>query len=189
MIQAKGSSWEGSQDLSSDVKADIVVNTLSSYTASGAILETNATVYLNAASALAMTLAKPIANDDDGKHLVIRSLTAYAHTVTCTTGINGGGTSVLTFPGNVGDVIELEAFNGYWYTDLELDAGLNGVTGANGVTGSLGVTGSNGASNVDSIISISAAAGAGITGTHITPTKWVWANLNGTTGVIGFYSM
>ena len=70
--------------------------------------------------------------------------------------------------------------------------GLNGVTGAPGVTGSngiQGITGSNGIASVTTMISLSAAAGTGITGPHTSPTSYIWANLNGVTGVLQFYSL
>ena len=67
--------------------------------------------------------------------------------------------------------------------------GITGVQGIQGITGAPGVTGPNGASTISTLISISAAAGSGITGTHVSATQWVWANLNGVTGVIAFHAM
>lgn len=86
--------------------------------ANGAITIKHGTVFLTKAGVAAMTLADPTATTDDGKVLRIVAVTANAHTVTNTTGINGAGASgdVGTFGGAKGDCIELIAYQGVWYT-------------------------------------------------------------------------
>lgn len=86
-------------------------------TADGAISIANGLVILNKAGAIAATLASPAATTDDGKLLVIVSITAQAHTVTLTAGFNGGGASkdVATFGGAIGDGLVLVAYQGKWY--------------------------------------------------------------------------
>jgi len=73
-------------------------------------------VMLTKASAAAMMLAAPSA-DDDGKILHIIAATAQAHTVTVAGGVNGGGAGadVGTFGGAVGDRVSLVAYDGKWY--------------------------------------------------------------------------
>jgi len=119
MIIAKGSSFDGNSDGTSDLFADVAHNICTEYAASGAIAEKNALVILTASSALAMTLALPTAGapgtGDDGKKLRILSKTAYAHTITCTSGYNGGGTSLITFAAAAGSSVTLTAYNGYWW--------------------------------------------------------------------------
>jgi hypothetical protein len=118
MIQAKGTGWDGAADGTSDVYAGIADFPPTVYTASGAISDKNAFVILNAGSALAMTLALPVAGGlgvgDDGKCLKIISYTSQAHTITCTSGLNGGASSTITFA-NAGDGVTLRAYNGYWW--------------------------------------------------------------------------
>lgn len=94
--------------------ADKAVQTL---TDDGAITVKNGICLLNKAGAIAATLANPTAGTDDFKRLTIRSLTAQAHTVTVTGGFGNGGSGedVATFSGAIGDGIELEAYNGFWY--------------------------------------------------------------------------
>jgi hypothetical protein len=67
-------------------------------------------------------------------------------------------------------------------------AGAQGLTGLTGLTGSKGITGANGIATIATMVSVSAAAGLGITGPHVSPTSYVWANLNGVTGVFQFYA-
>jgi hypothetical protein len=45
-----------------------------------------------------------------------------------------------------------------------------------------------GDATIATMVSVSAAAGLGITGPHVSPTSYVWANLNGVTGVFQFYA-
>jgi len=83
MIKAKGSSWDGASDGTSNVYADVCSNTIVAYTADGAIVEKTGLVILSKTSAAAMTLSIPIAGVDNGKKLRIISTTAYAHVVSC----------------------------------------------------------------------------------------------------------
>ena len=127
MQRAKGNGWDGSQDNTNDVFADIANNTFATYTASGAIAERNAVVHLDAVGALAMSLLAPIAGDvsqggEDGKNLVIISDTAAAHVVTSPVdGFNGAGTSGTATFGGVGAMISLKAANGHWYVQSAMN--------------------------------------------------------------------
>jgi hypothetical protein len=89
-------------------------------TTAGAIGIKEGNEFINGGSALAMTLAQPIAGEqsaggDDGRVLRIISVTAFAHTVT--TGASPGlmpSHHILTFAGAAGDFIELIAWDGLW---------------------------------------------------------------------------
>jgi hypothetical protein len=74
-------------------------------------------VTLNKTGAIAAALANPIATTDDYKRLTIASLSAQAHTVTCTGGFGNAGTGedVATFTAAIGACLDLIAFQGYWY--------------------------------------------------------------------------
>lgn len=85
----------------------------------GAIGVKSGHVAITKGSAAALTLAAPVAGDDDGMRLTIVSETAFAHTVTQTTpGFNGGSTAsdVATFGAAAGNALELVARNGTWWT-------------------------------------------------------------------------
>lgn len=88
-----------------------------SYGASGAItLPTcNTLIFLDKATAAAMTLASPSAAVD-GIEVTIYSNTAAAHTVTYTPGFNGDTTSsdVATFPATKGNSMTIIASKGLW---------------------------------------------------------------------------
>ena len=87
------------------------------HTAAGAISIKNGTAMIGSGGALAMTLARPLAGEDDGKELVITAITAFAHTVTNTTpGFNKAGAAgdVATFGGAIGDSMRIIAANGVW---------------------------------------------------------------------------
>lgn len=86
------------------------------YSASGAITVPAGVAKLTKAGVGVMTLADPAA-EDDGLTLEIYSETAQAHTVTNTTGFNGGstGSDVGTFGGAIGDGFTLVARNGIWW--------------------------------------------------------------------------
>jgi len=98
------------------------------YTAGGAIGQTQGSVLLHGSSALAMTLAAPVAGTpanggNDFQKLDIFADSTGAHTVTTpSNGINGNK-HIATFGGAAGDKISLIAFGGVWYA-----TGLNGVT-------------------------------------------------------------
>ena len=73
---------------------------------------------LNKAGAITATLALPTATTDDFKVLVIASLTAQAHTVTCASGTfgnSGNGYTTVTFGGAIGDSMTVVAYQGRWY--------------------------------------------------------------------------
>jgi hypothetical protein len=86
------------------------------YSVSGAITFPGGVAKLTKAGVGVMTLKDP-AKEDDGLTLEIYSETAQAHTVTNTTGFNGGGTGsdVGTFGGAIGDGFTLVARNGIWW--------------------------------------------------------------------------
>lgn len=87
------------------------------YGVSGAIAvpDKPALIELSKAGAAVMTLADP-SKAQDGLRLLIMSSTAQAHTVTNTTGFNGGSTAsdVATFGGAIGDNFEIVAMSGIW---------------------------------------------------------------------------
>lgn len=87
-----------------------------SYGVDGAITipRVNAVVYIDKASLCALTLADP---DKDAQNTVtFTSLTAYAHTVTYTTGFYDNTTSsdVATFAATAGASFTVQAQNGKW---------------------------------------------------------------------------
>jgi hypothetical protein len=147
MIRAHGTSWSTAADSTSNVFADIADNNITAYTSNGLISADgvnvlNGTAILNSSSALTMTVPTPIATTDDGKHCKIRSITAKAHTVT---GQINGGSSTVTFA-NVGDIVDLFAYQGSWYYDTSEIGGVPGVSGYSGATGASGYSGKSGTS-------------------------------------------
>jgi hypothetical protein len=82
-------------------------------------------IFVNKATAAALTLASPTGATPDGTEVTIYSNTAAAHTVTYTPGFNGNTTSsdVATFAATIGNSITLIAARGLW-----------GVKAAAGVT-------------------------------------------------------
>jgi hypothetical protein len=88
-------------------------------TSSGVIPVSSGTIFLDAGSALAMTLAAPLsgspsAGGQDGTIIEIISLTAEAHTVTTPADAISGGFHIATFGGAIGDLITLRAQDGLW---------------------------------------------------------------------------
>jgi phage head maturation protease len=87
--------------------------------ADGAIAVKNGTVYITKGTAAALTLADPVAGDDDGCELHIVSTTAAAHTVSnaAGSGFNAGGSAkdVATFGAAIGNCFNVEAYQGKWY--------------------------------------------------------------------------
>jgi hypothetical protein len=88
----------------------------------GAITIKSGIVHITKGSAAALTLAAPVAGlpsagGDDGKELIIRSNTAFAHTVTIANGLAGAGASadVGTFGAAANNGVSLYAYNGAWY--------------------------------------------------------------------------
>lgn len=86
------------------------------YTVSGAITVKPGVVLLGCTGACAMTLANPT-TEQNGMMMLIIASTAQAHTVTNTTGFDGGTTTrdLATYGGAVGDFMQLIAVNGVWY--------------------------------------------------------------------------
>lgn len=89
-----------------------------SYGASGAIAPptSDTLVFLDKATAAAMTLASPTGATPDGVEVTIFSTTAAAHTVTYTPGFNGDTTTsdVATFAATKGNSITLLSSRGLW---------------------------------------------------------------------------
>jgi hypothetical protein len=52
----------------------------------------------------------------DGRRIIIISSTAFAHTLTGPTNVFNGNTHIATASGTLPNSIELEAYNGVWYT-------------------------------------------------------------------------
>lgn len=103
-----------------------VKHTIALASADGAIsvVDVAKAVIVTKAGVCAMTLADP-ATADNGKVMMIVSSTAYAHTVTNTTGFNGGSTAsdVATFGAAAGNSLILLAYAQRWYA-----ISLTGVT-------------------------------------------------------------
>lgn len=89
-----------------------------SYGAAGAIVPPtyDSIIFLNKATAAAMTLESPSAATPDGTEVTIYSNTAAAHTVTYTPGFHGDTESsdVATFTATKGNSITLLASRGVW---------------------------------------------------------------------------
>lgn len=80
-------------------------------------------VMLTKAGVNAMTLAAPTATTHDGWIVEIIATTANAHTVTCPAG-KLGGSAVGTFGGAIGDRLILEAVQGVWCVNLNVNVTL-----------------------------------------------------------------
>ena len=93
--------------------------------ADGAISIAHGTVFITKATAAALTIANPPLGMN-GAVLNVVATTAAAHTVTNTSGFNGGSTAsdVATFGGGIGDSMQLTAYNGVWLTLNLLDVTL-----------------------------------------------------------------
>jgi len=106
-------------DASKDVRGAGVARKPTAASADGAIAVKNGTVFITKGSAAALTLADPVATDDDGCELHIVSTTAFAHTVSnaAGSGFNAGGASkdVATFGAAVGNSFTIQAYQGKWY--------------------------------------------------------------------------
>lgn len=94
-----------------------MLNEVQAMTSNGAITIKQGMVTLDKTSPLLATLANPTATTDDYKRLTIVSLSAQAHTITCTGGFGHAGTGedVATFTAAKGACLDLIAFQGYWY--------------------------------------------------------------------------
>jgi hypothetical protein len=97
-----------------------------SYGADGAVTNptVDATIYITKATAAALTLSSPNADQTNTVRFV--SLTAAAHTLTYTPGFYGNTTSsdVATFPATVGAVFTIVARNGLWNAVATADDGV-----------------------------------------------------------------
>ena len=98
----------------SPLNGQVIVAT--SYSADGTITNptVNATIFIDKATACALTLTDPAA--DQTNTVIIKSLTAAAHTVTYATGFYGDTTSsdVATFAAKAGASMTIAARNGKW---------------------------------------------------------------------------
>ena len=98
----------------SPLNGQVIVAT--SYSADGTITNptVNATIFIDKATACALTLTDPAA--DQTNTVIIKSLTAAAHTVTYATGFYGDTTSsdVATFAAKAGASMTIVARNGKW---------------------------------------------------------------------------
>lgn len=88
--------------------------------ASAAIaIDKSKTIYITKAGVAALTLVDPTATTHDGIRLTFMSASANAHTLdnSAGSGFNGGGAGadVGTFGAAVGNMIEVEAYQGVWY--------------------------------------------------------------------------
>jgi hypothetical protein len=94
---------------------------------SGAILpQTQARYLITKSGVAALTLAAPVAGDDDNTEIEFVSTTTNAHTVTFPSGIlkdGSGAHTICTFASVAGASMRVVAYNGFWYV---LD--LNGIT-------------------------------------------------------------
>jgi hypothetical protein len=74
-------------------------------------------VTLTKGSAAAITIANPIAGDDDGKIITVVNESGFAHVVTQgTQGFNGKGASgTITYAATIGAMAWLYARNGKWW--------------------------------------------------------------------------
>jgi hypothetical protein len=117
MIRAKGSSFDGASDGTSDLFADVAELTMENMSADGTVDIVNGTIYISKGSAAAITLAAPTDGTDDGKVLKFVSTTAYAHVITSPVdGFNAAGSSgTATFGAAKGNSIVLMALKGHWY--------------------------------------------------------------------------
>lgn len=91
-------------------------------TTAGAISITRGLVALDAAGALAMTLAAPVAGQDDGKELKIVDQTGHAHTVTTPANGLNGAYHIFTFNGYLGNAVTLVAQGGVWWAPTSSSA-------------------------------------------------------------------
>lgn len=89
-----------------------------SYGASGAIVPptSDTLIFLDKATAAAMTLESPTAATPDGVEVTIYSTTAAAHTLTYTPGFNGDTTTsdVATFAATKGNSLTILSSRGLW---------------------------------------------------------------------------
>lgn len=80
----------------------------------GAIALWQGNVILTKGTAAAITLAAPVAGDDDSRYLAIISTTAAAHVVTFPSNVLNGNKITATFGAAANNCIELVAHNAVW---------------------------------------------------------------------------
>lgn len=87
-------------------------------TGDGAITVAPSTVYLSKGSAAAITIVAPTATTHDGYIIRVVAISAQPHVITSSVvGFNAKGSSgTLTFGGAIGDAVEIQAYQGNWYT-------------------------------------------------------------------------
>ena len=94
-------------------------DTIAAKATDGAIGSAPGTIVITKGSALgSSTLATPTITTHDGYVLRIVAGTAFAHVVSCASGVvNGGSLTTITFTSAaIGDSVTLVAFQGKWYT-------------------------------------------------------------------------
>lgn len=103
------------EEAQADIAALEARNTVTAYTADGAVSIGTGLKVLSKVSAAAMTLAAPAAN---GVEMDIIAGTAFAHVVTATglidDGVTGGAKNTITLGAFVGACVTLKAYNGHW---------------------------------------------------------------------------
>lgn len=82
-------------------------------TADGVLNPVPGEVVVTKASVCALTLAAPISGDSTSRLRVV-SGTGYAHTITTSSNVINGNSSVVTFGGAIGDAVELRAHGQQW---------------------------------------------------------------------------
>lgn len=111
------SDWQGPQ-AGWTTNPAIYKKVITSYGASGAIAPptVDTLIFLDKATAAAMTLADCTPGTPDGIEVTIASTTDAAHTVTCDTGFYGNGTTsdVATFAATKGASMTLLSMRGVW---------------------------------------------------------------------------
>lgn len=97
-------------------------------TTSGPITIQNGLVILDKVTPMTATLENPTAGVDDGKMLVIVSITAAPHTISNASGagFNGSGKSsgLAKLGGAIGDGLTVIAYQGKWYVISRINATL-----------------------------------------------------------------
>ena len=79
-----------------------------------------ATVFITKGSAAALTIADPASGTDDGKEILVISITAYAHTLSNAAGsgffpTGGASKDVGTFGAAAGNLLRFVAYQGKWW--------------------------------------------------------------------------
>jgi hypothetical protein len=111
-----GKTYTGGAD---DLNKAVAARVAAAINASGAVVAKQGKLVITKAGIAALTIANPVAGDDDFNVLEIVSVTAFAHTLDNSAGAGfnagGAGSDVATFGGAKGDNIRLLAYQGVWY--------------------------------------------------------------------------